>query len=142
DLVEELLRVLPELARRRLVEELRVLPLQLPRVEEELPVDVFAQRLELGLHHAHAGELRRRQVAELEPRAVRARLLDRAQRLALLRGVQVAEPLLVEAVVGVEALAALGIEEIRDDTGDARGVENVDDRLRVRRRDPNRGVLL
>ena len=54
DLVEERLRVVPELARGGLVEDLRELPLQLPRVEEELPVDVVAERGEIGLHLAPA----------------------------------------------------------------------------------------
>src|SRR5207248_8273536 len=40
DPVEQPLRVVVELPRRRLVEDLRELALQLPGVEEELPVDV------------------------------------------------------------------------------------------------------
>ena len=49
DLVEQLLRVVVELARLRPVEDRRELALQLPGVEEELPVDVLAQRLERRL---------------------------------------------------------------------------------------------
>ena len=45
------------------------------------------------------------------------------------------------AVLGVEPRAALGVEEVRDDADDARGVEDVDDRLRVRGRDAHRRVL-
>src|SRR5207249_5902892 len=42
------------------------LPLQLPRVEEEGPVDVLAQLRQLRLDHPRAGEWRRRQVIEPE----------------------------------------------------------------------------
>src|SRR5439155_18026040 len=49
DPVEQALRVVEELARRGLLEDRRVLALQLPRVEEELPVDVLEQRGEVGL---------------------------------------------------------------------------------------------
>ena len=52
DLVEQLERVVVELARRGLLEDRRELALQLPRVEEELPVDVLAQRLERRLDEA------------------------------------------------------------------------------------------
>ena len=61
--------------------------------------------------------------------------------LPLLLGVEVAQPLLVGAVLDVEPLAPLGVEQVGDDADDARGVEDVDDRLRVRGRDPHRGVL-
>ena len=41
----------------------------------------------------------------------------------------------------VEQLAPHGVEQVGDDADDARRVEHVDDRLRVLRRDPHRGVL-
>ena len=49
DLVELLERVVVELARLGSLEDRRELPLQLPGIEEELPVDVLAQRLERRL---------------------------------------------------------------------------------------------
>ena len=52
DLVEQLLRVVVQLARLGPLEDRRELALQLPRVEEELPVDVLAQRREVGLDDA------------------------------------------------------------------------------------------
>ena len=141
DPVEQALRVVEELARRGLLEDRRELALQLPGVEEELPVDVLAERGEVGLDQAAAGELRHGQVVERDAVPVRARLRERQQRLALLLGVQVAQPILVGAVLGVEPHAPLGIEQVGDDADDARGVEDVDDRLRVRGRDPHRRVL-
>ena len=66
---------------------------------------------------------------------------ERQQRLALLLGMEVAQPLLVGAVLGVEPHPPLGIEQVGDDADDARGVEDVHDRLRVRGRDPHRRVL-
>ena len=110
-------------------------------MEEELPVDVLAQRREIGLDEPAAGELRHGQVVEGHPLAVLARPREREQRLALLLGVEVAQSLLVDAVLAVEPRAPLGIEQVGDDADDARGVENVHDRLRVRRRDPHRRVL-
>ena len=49
DLVERGERVVVELARRRMVEDRRELPLQVPGVEEELPVDVRDELGELRL---------------------------------------------------------------------------------------------
>src|SRR2546428_523406 len=86
DLVEQLLRVVPELACGRLLEDRRKLPLQLPGVEEELPVDVLPQRLERGLHEAHACELGRREIVESDALAVFLRVGDPQHRLTLALG--------------------------------------------------------
>ena len=97
DLVQELVRVRVELARRRpdggVVEDLREAPLQLPGVEEERPVDVLAQEREVGLDDPRPGEGGRRQVlrAPLDRRPVRARPLEREERLALLLAVELAQ---------------------------------------------------
>ena len=72
NLVEQLLRVVVQLARSRLLEDRRVAPLELPRVEEELPVDVLEGRLE----HPHAGERGHRQLVERDALVVRARGVD------------------------------------------------------------------
>ena len=84
DSLQQRERVVVELARRRLVEDRRELPLQLPRVEEELPIDIGTQRLDVHLELAHAREQRHRQVAERDALPVLAGLRDRQQRLALL----------------------------------------------------------
>src|SRR5262249_3809991 len=102
DAVEQALGVVPELPRGRLLENRGKLALELPGVEEELPVDVLAERPEVGLHEPVTGELRHRQVVECEAKAVLACASERQQRLALLLGVEVAEPVLVGAVLDVE----------------------------------------
>src|SRR5258705_2243452 len=48
DLIQKLLRLVVELLGRRLVKDRRKLALLLPRVGEELPVDVVSQGRELG----------------------------------------------------------------------------------------------
>ena len=102
DLAEEHLRVVVELAGGRVLEDGGELPLQVPRVEEELPVD---ERHELGHRRrdlAAPGERRRRQVVEPQVGPVRARGVEREQRLADLLGVLLAEPFLQLAVLRVE----------------------------------------
>ena len=71
--------------------------LQLPGVEEELPVDVLAQRREVRLDEPRARERRRREVVHVpvDRRSARRVPREREQRLAPLLGVQRAEPLLV-----------------------------------------------
>src|SRR5207253_2307524 len=115
----------PQLARGRLLEDGGELPLQLPRVEEELPVDVFAQRRELRLDDPCAGERRRGQVVERQLLTVRARLLDGKERLPLALRVLVAQAFLIVAVLRVEAAAPFGIEQVGDDADDARRIEHV-----------------
>src|SRR6476660_9455777 len=60
DLLQKLLGVAEELARRGAMrwalEDRRELPLQLPRMEEEGPVDVQTELRQRWLDHAHAGE--------------------------------------------------------------------------------------
>src|SRR5581483_709991 len=91
DLVEERLRVVEELARGGLGEERRVAALDLPGVEEELPVDVLAQGLERRLDDSDARERRHIERVELDGLAVRARGGDREERLAIALGVLVAQ---------------------------------------------------
>ena len=147
DLVQELVCVLVELAGRladdRVVQDLGEAPLQLPGVEEESPVDVLAQDRQRRLHDAEARERGRRQVlgVPLDRRPVRARASEREQRLALLFAVEHPQLLLGDAIVVVEAQAPLGLEQVRDDPDDARGVEDVQRRLSVGRRDLHGGVL-
>ena len=64
DLVEQLLGVVVELSRLGPLEDRGELPLQVPGVEKELPVDVAAQRLQLRLDDAAAEERRLGQVVE------------------------------------------------------------------------------
>ena len=76
---EERLRVVVELARRRVVEDRRELALQIPGVEEELPVDV---RHELGERRARP-RARRRTAARAGRRSARdARFVARRRRAA------------------------------------------------------------
>ena len=97
-------RVVVELARLRPLEDRRELALQLPGVEEELPVDVAARALEVGLDVARPGERRRRQVVEAtRARGSPARLGEREQRLARALGVLLAQALLQLAVVARRA---------------------------------------
>jgi hypothetical protein len=55
--------------------------------------------------------------------------------------VELAQTLLVAAILDVELAAPYGIEEIGDDADDARGIEHMDGLAAVGRRDPHRGVL-
>jgi len=84
DLAQERLRVVVELAGGRLVQDRGELSLELPGVEEELPVDEAADRLQIGFDRARAGEGRDGNVAEVDVLAVRAGVLDREQRLPFL----------------------------------------------------------
>src|SRR5258706_424161 len=74
---QELSRIVEDFLRARLVENLRVLPAQLPSGEERRPVD---ERLELGegnvVENTHAEE-RRRLRREVEARPAAARFLQR-----------------------------------------------------------------
>src|SRR4029079_10817954 len=90
-----------ELARCGRLEYRRELPLQLPGVEEELPVDVVAQRRQVGLDDTRARELGYVKVGERDTLPVRPRLGEREQRLAALLLVLLAQALLLLAVLGV-----------------------------------------
>jgi hypothetical protein len=74
--------------------------------------------------------------------AVRARGVDREQRLADSLGVLLAETLLQVSVLAVELFCASRVEQVRDRGDDPGGIQDVHGRLRVRRGDPYGGVLL
>ena len=126
-----------------MVEDLGVAALQLPRGEEERPVDVGAELGQVGFDDAGAGERRLGQV--LLPPDDRRSALGRdpvgQERLGLALGVELPEPVLVLAVDVVELRTAFGVEQVRDDAHDPGRVDHVDDGLPVLGRDPNGGVL-
>ena len=66
---------------------------------------------------------------------------QRQQRTALLLRVQLAQPLLLLAVLDVELAAPDGVEQVRDDADDAGGVDHVHRLAAVGGRDPDRRVL-
>src|SRR5205085_3088141 len=109
---------------RRAVEARRVLALELPRVEEEGPVDELAQRLEIRLDSAHAREWRLRERIEVKPPAAFPGGIER-QQLALSRRVLRAQLFLQRAVVAVELGAPARVEEVGDNADDSRCVEHV-----------------
>ena len=119
DLTEQLLRVVVELTGGRLVEDRGELPLQLPGVEEELPIDVLNERRERRLEHLRAKQRRLRQVFERNALFVCACVLDREQRLALFLGVLFAEPFLKLPVLLRKRCLAGRVEQVRDDADDA-----------------------
>ena len=145
DLAQQLLRVTEQLARRgalrRAVEDCRVLALELPRVEEERPVDVLAQRFEIRLDGARACERRLWQRVEINPPPAFPGSVER-QHLALDRCVLRAQLFLQCAVVAVELGAPARVEEVGHDANDARCIEHVHGRAAVRGCDAHRGVLL
>src|SRR5205085_5844690 len=93
NLRQQRLGVVVELTRGGLGEDPRKFAFQLPRVEEELPVDVVAQGGEVGLHDLRAREGRSRELVEWNALFVRTRLADGQQWLALLLGVLLAQAL-------------------------------------------------
>ena len=105
----------------RIVEDRRVPALELPGVEEERPVDVLAERRDVLLDHARAGERRRREVVlvPVDRRPARPRLAQREQRLAALLGMQRAEAVLIGAVLRVEPGAPVAVEQVADDADHA-----------------------
>ena len=148
DLVEQLVRIREQVARDlsllRVVEDRRIAALELPRVEEERPVDVVAQRRDRLLGDPQAGERGRREILclPLDARPASSRFADREHRLARLLRVERAQPVLLHAVLGVEPRAALAVQQVADDADDARRIEDVHGRLVVLGGDANRGVLL
>ena len=112
-------------------------------MEEERPVDVASKRLDLRLDGANAGERRHGQVlvAPDDRRAVRARPGQRQQRLPLTLAVELAQPVLVDAVLRIERRAALRVEQVPNHADDPRRVEDVHRRLAVLGRDADRRVL-
>ena len=129
DSLEECLCVLVELTCGGFVQDRGKLPLQFPRVEEELPVDVLAQKGEVGLDDPRAGELRHLQLVERDPFLVRARLRNRQQRLAVTFGVLRTQPFLQLRVLLLERHSPARVEEVGNDPDDTRGVEHVHGRL-------------
>ena len=124
DPVEKRVRRLEELARRlsllRVVEDRRKAALQLPRVEEERPVDV---RTELGdgrLHDPRAGEGRHGEVVRVpdDRRAALAGRPEREERPTLALGVERAQSLLLDAILAVERRSPGRVEERADDADD------------------------
>ena len=126
------------------VEDRRELALELPRREEERPVDERDERLD-----RHVGELARAQERgrgevggiDREREAVRARRVEREQRPLAPPLVDEAQPLLLLAVGGVERALAVGVEQRRHDPDRARRIVHVHDALRIARGDLHRGVL-
>src|SRR5690606_6237940 len=92
--VEELARRLAVL---RVLEDVRVAALELPRGEEERPVDVLDRFGERHLDAAPAEEGRRRRVRVLDARLVRVGVGVRGERADRAAGVQLAQRLLVLA---------------------------------------------
>jgi hypothetical protein len=125
DRVEELVRRREEIAGDgpllRIVEDRRVAPLELPRMEEEGPVDVPAKRRDVLLDDTDAGERRCREVVDVpvDRGPPDPRLTEGQQRLPPLLGMERAQALLVGAVLGIEPLAAAAVEEVADDADDA-----------------------
>ena len=148
DPIEHLLPDLEQLpsglAHLRVFEDLRVAPLQLPGGEEEGPVDVVAEHREVGLDGPGPDERGRRSVLRppVHLETVLERLAVGEERRLQLRLVERAEPVLVLPVVGVQLRLARLVEQGAHHADDARGVHDVDDGLRVRRRDLHRRVLL
>jgi hypothetical protein len=125
-----------------MLEDRRVAPLQLPRGEEERPVDVIGELGEVdSLEIAPADEPRRRDLVivpvVLEP--VRTRLLEREQRLLLASRVLLPRGLLL-CVRAVELRLPVA-EQARRDVHGARGVEHVDNGMAVLVRDLHRRML-
>src|SRR5205823_4046186 len=83
---------------------------------------VLPQRREVRLDEAATGELRHGQIVERDPKPVLARPRERQQRLPLLLRVEIAEALLLGAVLAVEPLAPHRIEQVGDDAHDGRDV--------------------
>jgi hypothetical protein len=112
DLVEQGEPVVEQLPGRRLVQDRRVLALQLPGGEEELPVDQLAELGQAGRDNARPGERGYRKVVEADLVAVGPGLPQRHQRAALLVGVLAAEPFLVVAVAPVEVGGPGRVEQV------------------------------
>src|SRR5205823_2435743 len=117
--IQERNSVVVELARSRLLEDRRELPFQLPRVEEELPVDVVAQRCAVDVDFACAEEWWDGHVVECDSLFVLTRGGERKQGLAVALRVLRAQAVLQLAVVPVERHAAPRVEQIADDADDA-----------------------
>ena len=111
-------------------------------MEEGRPVDVFAQGGEREIvEDAHAGELGRGNVlgAPLDGGAAGAGFGQR-NGLHARRGVRLAHRLVVGTMLHEELFPAFVAEQAGGDGHGAAGVEHVDDRLTIERRDFDGGV--
>ena len=72
---------------------------------------------------------------------IEIRELPVRQRAALLLGVQLAQPLLLDTILDVQLGAPDGIEQVRDDADDAGGVDHVHGLVAVGGRDADCRVL-
>src|SRR5439155_12998740 len=124
-------------------EDLRERTLELPRREEEGPVDERTDGRDRGLEGPHAGERGGGEV--LRSPLDRLAALDRdavgKERRALPFGMLLAKTILQGTILFIEARLPFGIQERADDADDPRRVRHVDHPLGVARRDPNGCVL-
>ena len=134
DALEQRLRVLVQLARRRavlrMVEDRREASLQLPRREEERPVDVRHELLERHVVEHAAADERRRRAACSRAQSICSRLASAASYgssgRSLARAVLLAQPLLLRRGSSrSNAGAPLVAQQARHDVDHARRVEHV-----------------
>ena len=119
----------------------RVLALEFPGEEEELPVDHAAQPGQVRLDGSDAGERRDGQVVERDPVRVRAGLLDGQQGTLPRVLVLFAQAFLIGAVADGQRLGPVAVEQVGDHADDAGRVEHVNGGAVIGRGDPHRGVL-
>src|SRR4029078_8078405 len=130
DVVQQLARVRVQLARGRallrVIEERRGSPDQLPGREEERPVDVVDQLAERHLDLARAQDGGRGKVSwtEVGHEPLSVRLSESEEGLLLLAAVELAQLLLLLAVLDVELRALLAVDEARDHAARARRVQH------------------
>ena len=136
DAIEQRPRMVVELARGgavlRMIEDGGEAALELPRGEEERPVDVGHDRLERHVDEPAARERRDRHrrprpvASQPVPRGVR----PRQQRPPLQCGVLLTDAFLIGLDLAVEAGALGGAQQARHDVHGTRRVDDVHDRLR------------
>ena len=146
--VEERQRVAVEVARRgpepRVVEDRRVGAAHLPGREERRPVDEvdeFGERVVVERPRPEEGRAGRGHGGPVDRHVVGARLGDGQPLLLRPRSGSLApDRLVLVADPGHERVAPVGLDECAGDADRPRGVDDVDDRPRVGRRDLDRGV--
>ncbi len=141
DLVEQRVGVVEQFAGHRLIENRRVLALELPGQEQELPVDHCAQVFDLRADDLRAHKCGRGQIVEGDDLPVGPGLVQAQQAFLLPVGVLVAQALLLGPVVGVELLGPLRVEQVRHHADDAGRIEHVQRRRVVRGGDAHCRVL-
>ena len=127
-----------------MIQDRREAPLQLPRGEEERPVDELRDLREIHFLQITAAEERRRGDDVLVPvvlQPVRARLLDGEERLLLAPGVLLRACSPASRGSARSNSPALVAEQAGDDVHRTRRVVHVDDGPAVLVRDLHRGVL-